>query len=142
VKTAILDAAALLFDTVDELRAPLTYTQPGVTSYTPGTGTATTGDVIHATGADGNPLRGLFFSFDERDGVSGFGAGGVLANVLPTDRKLELDPNDVTWEPRADNDYVTTTDPLDATATIREEVVHVIKGPENVSVVLWLRRAG
>lgn len=121
---ALLEAVGGLFDEVDSLRVDITYVQPGAAAYTPGTGSATTGDETHE-------LRGYFFQFEETDGE----------DVRPTDRRLELDANDVTWMPRAQQDYVTSPDPADATATIREAVHKVILGPENVSVVLHMRRA-
>ncbi|KKM69011.1 hypothetical protein LCGC14_1455120 [marine sediment metagenome] len=121
---ALLEAVGGLFEEVDSLRVDITYVQPGVASYTPGTGSATAGDTSHS-------LRGLFYQFKETDGEE----------VRPTDRRLELDANDVTWFPRAQTDYVTSPDPADASATIRETVHAVLSGPQQVSVVLHMRRA-
>lgn len=121
---ALLEAVGGLFEEVDSLRVEITYVQPGAATYTPGTGSATSGDSSYA-------LRGYFFEFKESDGEE----------VRPTDRKLELDANDVTWMPRAQQDYVTSPDPADPTATIREAVHAVILGPKNASIVLHMRRA-
>ncbi len=124
LQESLLEAVGGLFEETDSLRVDITYVQPGPASYTPGTGTSTSGDVSHS-------LRGLFFQFDEVDGEE----------VRPTDRRLELDPNDVTWIPRAQMDYVTSPDPADVSATIREAVHAVILGPKNASIVLHMRRA-
>ena len=121
---ALLEAVGGLFEEVDSLRVDITYVQPGPASYTPGTGSSTSGDESHS-------LRGYFYEFKETDGEE----------TRPTDRKLELDANDVTWIPRAQQDYVTSPDPEDASATIREAVHAVILGPKNASVVLHMRRA-
>ena len=124
MRAELLDAVGGIFEDADSLRVDIVYVQPGPASYTPGTGTATTGDASH-------PLRGLFYRFDETDGEE----------VRPTDRRLELDPNDVTWIPRAQQDYVTSPDPADAAATLRETVHAVLSGPSEVSIVLHMRRA-
>lgn len=122
--TDIRSALADHFAAGNSLRVDCTYVQPGVATYTPATGTGTTGDTSFS-------LRGLFFEFKETDGT----------NIRPTDRRLELDPNDVTFTPRAQRDYVTSPDPADAAVTIREEVHAVLGGPLAVSVVLHMRRA-
>ena len=127
LQASILDAVGGMFDDADSLRVDCTYYQPDptATSYTPGTGSD-----------QGTPssysLRGLFFEFKETDGEE----------IRPTDRRLELDANDVTFVPRAQQDYVTSPDPADSSATIREEVHAVLRGPTGVSIVLHMRRAG
>ena len=123
-REALLEAVGGLFEETDSLRVDITYVQRGPASYTPGTGSATSGDESHS-------LRGLFYKFEETDGEE----------VRPTDRRLELDPNDVTWTPRAQQDYVTSPDPEDASATIREAVHAVLSGPQQISVILHMRRA-
>ncbi len=112
------------FEAADSLRVDIAYVQPGTTSYTPGTGSVSANDSSY-------PLRGLFFDFKETDGEE----------VRPTDRRLELDANDVTFVPRAQQDYVTSPDPADPTSTIREQVHGVLRGPLGVSIVLHMRRA-
>ncbi len=124
LKDDLLQGVGALFDDADSLRVNLVYVQPGVTSYTPATGSASTGDSSHS-------LRGLFFEFTEQDDEE----------VRPTDRRLELDANDVTFVPRAQQDYVTSPDPADPTSTIREQVHAVLRGPLGVSIVLHMRRA-
>ncbi len=120
----VLEDVGEHFKAADSLRVAINYVQPGATSYTPGTGSVSAGDSSY-------PLRGLFFDFKETDGEE----------VRPTDRRLELDPNDVTFVPRAQQDYVTSPDPADATSTIREQVHAVMHGPLGVSIVLHMRRA-
>lgn len=95
----------------------------GRATYTPGVGAA-------ATPKQSWNLRGFFHELTEKERARADGA--------PTEhvRGLELDPLDVTFEPRVGDVVETVEDGV----PILETVVKV--GPPDVPVNLWVQRAG